>query len=460
MNVPLVGRTARQTVSRFTLPQGISHISKQSFIYASQTICSQRYYSTPILSNASKGPLDGVRILDFTRILAGPFCTMILADYGADVIKVEQAGHGDETRQWKASGEDTFWKPGLGPISIFYSAINRNKRSLTVDLKQQKGKEIIHRLIKDGDIDVVVENYVPGTGDRLGIGYKELSRLNPRLIYASLSGYGHGGPYEHRAGYDAIAAAEAAFMHLNGHPDSAPARAPLGTTDMSTGLFTHGAIAAALYSREKSGRGQHISASLFETQIAMLVNVGGNWLNRQVEGQRFGAGHPSVVPYNAWKCRNGIWIVIAANSQRQYENLCKRIERPDLITDERFKNNSVRVKNRKVLDKILADELVTRTSDEWMKILDGSGLAHGPINTVQKAMEHPQTVARDMIQEREWDALTGGQWKTIGPAVKFSETKATVRALPAQLGEHSEAVLQEAGYQEDEIEEMREAGVL
>jgi succinate---hydroxymethylglutarate CoA-transferase len=398
-----------------------------------------------------RGPLDGVRILDFTRVLAGPFCTQILADYGADVIKVEEPTKGDGTRAWKGKGEAEVWKPDIGPMSFFFAAINRGKRSIELDLKKPEGKEAVHRLVRDGSIDVVIENFVPGTADRLGIGYEVLSKLNSRLIYASLSGYGDSGPYAKRAGYDAIAAAEAGFMQVTGHPGAPPIRAGLGMTDMATGLYTHGAIMGALYSREKTGRGQHISASLFESQVSMLINVGVNWLNRGIEGQRHGAAHPSAVPYNAWRCKNDIWMVVAANSEQQYQILCRKIDRRELIEDERFKTNALRVENRKAIDDILADIFVTKTSDEWLKVFDGSGLAHGPVNTIQRAFEHPQIEGRDMVLPLEWDALESGSWKGIGPAVKFSETKAEVTRMPPRLGEHTSEVLKEAGYTVEDI---------
>jgi succinate---hydroxymethylglutarate CoA-transferase len=339
-------------------------------------------------------------------------------------------------------------------MSFFFAAINRGKRSIELDLKTPEGKEAVHRLVRDGSIDVVIENFVPGTADRLGIGYEDLSKLNSRLIYASLSGYGDSGPYAKRAGYDAIAAAEAGFMQVTGHPGAPPIRAGLGMTDMATGLYTHGAIMGALYSREKTGRGQHISASLFESQVSMLINVGVNWLNRGIEGQRHGAAHPSAVPYNAWRCKNDIWMVVAANSEQQYQILCRKVERPELIEDDRFKTNALRVENRKAIDDILADIFITKTSDEWLKVFDGSGLAHGPVNTIQRAFEHPQIEGRDMVLPLEWDALESGGWKGIGPAVKFSETKAGVRRMPPRLGEHTSEVLKEAGYTSEDIEKV------
>ncbi|KAK4539412.1 hypothetical protein LTR36_010975 [Oleoguttula mirabilis] len=418
----------------------------------------KRYNSSSPSSPLRDGPLKGIRVLDFSRILAGPFCTQILADYGADVIKVEVPGQGDETRSWQGKGEAAAWKDGTGPISFYFAAINRNKRSLTLDLKKPEALEVVRQLVKESD--VVVENFVPGGADRLGIGYAELSKLNPRLIYASISGYGSDGPYAKRAGYDAIAAAEGGLMHITGHPDGGPVRPGLGMTDMSTGLYTHGAIMAALYSREKTGRGQNISASLFETQISLLINIGANWLNMGRDGQRFGAAHPSIVPYNTWRCEDGIWLTLGANNDRQFKTLCQRIGRTELLDDHRFETNALRVEHRPVMDEILDSVFAAKTSKEWLQVLDGSGLAHGPVNSIQKAFEHPQTVAREMVQPMQWDAVASGEWKGIGVPVKFSETKGSVRERPPTLGEHTENVLSEAGYSVDDIRRLRDCGAV
>ncbi|KAK5734072.1 hypothetical protein LTR17_009199 [Elasticomyces elasticus] len=414
--------------------------------------------STLNASQAANGPLKGIRVLDFGRILAGPFCSQILADYGADVIKVEQPKQGDETRSWHAKGEAAAWKPDTGPISFYFASVNRNKRSLTLDLKKPEALEIVRKLVKD--IDVVIENFVPGGADKLGVGYAELSKINPRLIYASISGYGSSGPYAKRAGYDAIAAAEGGLMHITGHPDGGPVRPGLGMTDMSTGLYTHGAILAALYNREKTGRGQHISASLFETQLSLLINIGANWLNMGVDGKRFGAAHPSIVPYNTWKCKDGIWLAVAANNDRQFRTLCRLINRLDLPEDSRFVTNAQRVEHRPLMDEIFDSVFASKTSGEWLEVMDGSGLAHGPVNSIQKAFEHPQAEARDMVHPVPWDAVASGEWKGIGPAVKFSETKATIRERPPRLGEHTESVLAEAGYSDDEVNKLRESGAI
>ena len=440
------------------LPVTNSAVPRQGFLATLTTNRKNttRPYSTPQRSPSSPGPLAGLKVLDFTRVLAGPFCTQILADYGATVTKVEQPG-GEETRKWRGAGEDDFWKADTGPMSLYFAALNRSKRSVALDLKKPAGIEVVKRLAQDAD--VLVENFVPGTAERLGMGFDVLSQINPRLVYTSISGYGTTGPYAQGAGYDAIAAAETGFMHCTGHPDSPPVRAAFGMTDMSTGLFAHGAIMAALLERSRSGKGQHISASLWETQLAMTVNVGGNWINRGVEGGRYGAAHPSAVPYNAWACEDGVHIVVAANSDKQYAKLCTRLEREDLISDARFETNALRVKNRKAIDDILASIFATKTSDEWLKILSGSGLAHGPVNTIERAFRHPQIEPRRMVEAVEWEAAEGGEWKTLGVPVKFSQTRGEVRGPPSLVGEHTEEVLREAGFDGDEIERMRKDGV-
>ncbi|KAK6438988.1 hypothetical protein LTR95_004809 [Oleoguttula sp. CCFEE 5521] len=414
--------------------------------------------STLASSRQSSRPLEGVRVLDFSRILAGPFCSQILADYGADVIKVEQPGQGDETRSWQGTGEDQDWAEDAKPISFYFAAINRNKRSVTLDLKKPKALDVVYELMKKSD--VVLENFVPGGADRLGIGYEKLSALNPGLIYASISGYGSAGPYSKRAGYDAIAAAEGGLMHITGHPDGGPVRPGLGMTDMSTGLYTHGAIMAALYARDRTGKGQHISSSLFETQISLLINVGANWLNRGIDGKRYGAAHPSIVPYNTWKCKDGSWLALAANNDRQYRTLCLKIGRDDLVVDERFATNAKRVEHRPLMDDIFNDVFSAKTSKEWLTLLDGSGLAHGPVNSIQQAFEHPQTRARNMVQSVEWDAVRSGEWQGIGTPVKFSDADTSLRSRPPKLGEHTDEVLGEVGYDKDQIERLRNEGVV
>ncbi|KXS96448.1 hypothetical protein AC578_3223 [Pseudocercospora eumusae] len=418
---------------------------------------SRRHRSSQAAAASPKAPLAGIRILDFGRILAAPFCSQILADYGADVIKIEQPKTGDETRVYRIKGELSKWKPEVQPMSFYFASLNRNKRSITLDLKQKAAVEVVHRLVETAD--VVLENFIPGRGDKLGIGYAELAKINSGLIYCSLSGYGHTGPDSGRAGYDAIATAEGGLQHITGEPKGSPVRPGLGMIDMSTGLFAHGAIMAALRHRDQTGKGQHIDCSLFGTQISMLVNIGANWLNMQHEGQRFGSGHPSMHPVGVWKCKDGMYLTLSITNDRQFKLLCQRLGHPELPDDVGFATNDMRVANRENLDEVLNQILREKSVDEWMQIFEGSGLAVGPVNTIQKAFEHPQTKARDMVQSRLWDAVEAGEWKAIGPAVKFSEIEPEIRRLPPRLGEHTDEVLTEIGYTPEEIEDLRKLGI-
>lgn len=405
----------------------------------------------------TSGPLSGIRVLDLSRILAGPFCTQLLADYGADVIKVEQPKTGDDTRHWKIAGEAEYWNPDAQSMSLYYSSVNRNKRSITLDLKKPKGLNVLYELVERSD--VFVENFITGGAAKLGIGYEKLRSLNDRLVYASISGYGASGPYAKRAGYDAIAAAEGGLMHITGMPDGKPLRPGLGMVDMSTGLLMHGAILAALRARDTTGKGQKLDASLFETQLSLLINVGTGWLNMGIDGKRYGAAHPSIVPYDTYKTKDG-YFAMGANNEKQWKLLCERLDRMDLFENERFKSNALRVKHREELDAIVTGLLVEKTNDEWLQVLEGSGLAHGPVNSIQRAFEHPQAEARSMVVEKSSDYAKSGSIKMIGPAVKFSETAAKVRSTAPMLGEHTDEVLSELGYSIDEVDQMRKEGVV
>ncbi|KAK8250576.1 CoA-transferase [Phyllosticta capitalensis] len=403
-----------------------------------------------------QGPLAGLKVLDLSRILAAPFCTQILADYGADVIKVEQRGTGDDSRQWTVSGEDGKWKTE-GPMSFYFNAINRNKRSITLDLKKREGRNILLRLAKTSD--VLIENFVPGKVEELGIGYEAVSRLNPRIIYASISGYGSSGPYAKRAGYDAIAAAEAGLMHITGEPGQLPVRPGLGMVDMCTGLYMHGAILAALSARDKTGKGQKLDASLFETQISLLINIGANWLNLGLEGKRYGNAHPSIAPYNTFKAKDG-YIALGANNDRQFKILADRIGRKDLLDDPKFQTNAARVQHRQTLDGILNEILKEKPIRDWMEVFDGSGLAHGPVNTIEKAFAHPQIDARSMVESIPCQEVEAGELKMIGVPVKFGETKGRIRSRAPFLGEHSDEILAEIGYTEAEVDGLRDGAVI
>ncbi|KAJ5666616.1 hypothetical protein N7462_011025 [Penicillium macrosclerotiorum] len=400
----------------------------------------------------NSGPLKGVRILDLTRVLAGPFCTQILADYGADVLKIENPKGGDDTRLWRTTGEKDLWKATESEMSAYFCTINRNKRSITLNLKSQKGRDILFQLVKHSD--VVVDNFIPGKMEELGIGYRQLCDVNPSIIHASVSGYGATGPYAHRAGYDAIAAAEAGLMHITGEKDGPPSRPGLGLTDMSTGLYLHGAILAALYSRQKTGQGQKIDTSLFETQVSLLSNVAMSWLNAGESAQRWGTEHPSIVPYQAFRTKD-THIVLGATNDRQFKMLCRLIDRRDLAKDPLFAHNASRVANRSKLTVELGSIMVSKTTNEWLSILEGSGMPYGPINTIDSVFAHPQTKAREMLYSMPHKAAVSGEVKILGIPVKFSKTRPQIRMPPPSLGEHTDITLKEMGVSDAEIREMR-----
>ncbi|OJD25570.1 hypothetical protein ACJ73_03057 [Blastomyces percursus] len=438
--------------------RGLTHMANVSR-YQQAPYLAQKFYSSTTSPDRGKGDafgaLHGFKILDLTRVLAGPFCTQILADYGADVIKVEQPGKGDDTRYWRTEGEGEKWK--TDSISCYFACVNRNKRSITLNLKSEKGKEVLLDLVKVSD--VVVENFVPGKMDELGIGYDVLSKINPAIIHASISGYGAAGPYAQRAGYDIIAAAEGGLLHITGEADGPPTKPGIGLTDLCTGLYMHGAIMAALQARHRTGKGQKLDGSLFETQLSLLINVASSWLNMGQEAQRWGTAHPSIVPYEAFKTKDS-YLVLGATNNRQFGVLAERMGRPDLATDERFLTNDSRVRNRSELNNILYDLFNAKMTDEWLDIFDNSGMPYGPINSLERVFTHTQAHAREMVKSIDFDAAVNGTFKVTGFPVKFSNTEASIRSNPPLLGEHTDDVLQELGLSQVKLADLRREKVI
>lgn len=368
------------------------------------------------------GPLTGIKILDLSRVLAAPLCSQILADYGAEVIKIEDH-KGDDTRHWKTPGEDEHWKSGVGPMSNYFAAVNRNKRSICLNLKHQQGKDVFMRLAKDAD--VLIENMRPGVTEKLGIDYETVKATNPAIIYASVSGYGPSGPFAKRAGYDMIAAAEAGLLHLTGQRNGPPVRPGLGLTDMCTGLYTHGAIMAALHARTATGRGQKIDASLFESQVALLTNVAATWLNMGQEAERWGTQHPSVVPYDAFKSKD-LYFVCGATNDKQFKILCALLNLPDLPQDPRFVTNAARVEHRDDLFPLLNDAFRQKTTVEWVEAFEGSGMPYAPINTMERVFDHPQTRARNMVRQIKLDSAKSGSISILGTHLFDDEASISV----------------------------------
>ncbi|CEJ94362.1 hypothetical protein VHEMI09899 [[Torrubiella] hemipterigena] len=342
-------------------------------------------------------------------------------------------------------------------MSNYFSAVNRNKRSLTLDLKKPSGKQVLRDLLREAD--VLVENFKPGTMDRLGLGYDSLKEAYPHLIYASISGYGRSGPYSSRGGYDPIAGAEAGLLHVTGERNGPPVRPGLGLIDMSTGLYLHGAIIAALYARGIHGKGQRVDGSLFETQMSMLINVGLSWLNLGIEAERWGCQHPSIAPYDAFKTKD-LYLVCGATNDAQFGDLCRLLGLDSLPDDERFATNPKRVDNRDELSRIFNNVLRSKTTDEWLQVFEGTGLPFAPINNMQRTFDHPQAEARDMVASVAVEAAKSGKMKLIGPAIKFSESQTGIRREPPVLGQHTDEVLGELGLSSNEVAKLREQGVI
>eukprot|EP01137_Pigoraptor_chileana_P014969 Opistho-2@70279 len=405
-------------------------------------------YSVDSNVAASEGPLSGIRVVDLTRVLAGPFCTMQLGDLGADVIKIELPQTGDDTRAWGP--------PFVHGESAYFLCVNRNKRSITVNLKSPEGVQIVRDLVAKSD--VLVENYLPGKLASMGLGYETLSKVNPKLVYCSITGYGPTGPYKDRAGYDVIAAGMGGLMHITGPEDGSPVKVGVAITDMATGLYAHGAIMAALFARTRTGKGQKIDCSLLETQIAVLANIGSNYLIAGSESRRWGSAHESIVPYSGFPTSDGHVIVGAVNN-RQFVALCDLLGMPHLSKDPRYIENRDRVKHRKELTATLDAAFRKHTTEEWLGRLRRSGLAHGPINTVAQAHNDPQVLHREMVREIEHP--TAGSIKVAGIPVKYSETKPTIRRPPPLLGQHTDEVLASVtGYDAARIAHLHKAGAV
>jgi crotonobetainyl-CoA:carnitine CoA-transferase CaiB-like acyl-CoA transferase len=400
------------------------------------------------MTQAAAGALHGVRVLDLTRVLAGPYCTMFLGDLGAEVVKVEQPGVGDDTRGWGP--------PFAGGESAYFLSVNRNKKSLALDLKSPEGKGLLRRLAYKSD--VLIENFRPGTMERLGLGEKDLRGAHPRLIYASLSAFGADGPMSASPGYDLIVQAWGGLMSITGLPDGEPTKVGVAIIDVIAGLMLGKAICAALYARERLGVGQKLDTSLLEAQVACLVNAGSNYLiGGQIPG-RYGNAHPSIVPYQSFKTADG-YLVVGVASETIWKRFCFAIGRADLIDHPRFVKNAERVAHRDELLKMLGEIFSSRDSKTWSQILQEAEVPCAPVQTVDQVFNDPQVSHRDMLAEMEHPSA--GKIKMAGIPVKFSATPATLRLPPPRLGEHTQNVLEDwLGMNEQEIAVLGEKGIV
>ncbi len=371
--------------------------------------------------------LSDVVVVDLSRVLAGPYCTMILGDLGATVIKVEQPGRGDDTRQ--------FGPPYIAGESAYYLGLNRNKYSILLDFSTPEGKQRLLELIRTAT--VLVENFRPGTLQRQGLDYETLKAINPGLIYCSISGYGQTGPYASRPGYDFVAQAESGIMAVTGEIDGDPQRVGSPVGDVSAGMFACTAILAALRVRDRTGQGQHIDIALIETTMSLLSNVASNYLISGEEASRFGNGHPNIVPYQAFHTRDG-HVVVSCGNDRLYQSLCRLLGREDLASDPRFATNPQRVRNRNELVPVLQEAFLARTTDEWLPELRAAGIPCGPINSVSQIFNDPHIQARGYVWE--CDHPTAGKIKLAGSPMHFSETPTRLYKAPPLLGEDDEKV--------------------
>jgi|HubBroStandDraft_6_1064221.scaffolds.fasta_scaffold00031_63 crotonobetainyl-CoA:carnitine CoA-transferase CaiB-like acyl-CoA transferase len=395
----------------------------------------------------SSGPLAGVRILDLSRILSGPFATMVFADLGADVIKLENPRTGDDTREWAP--------PYQGDQSAYFLSVNRNKRGIAVDLKSAQGREIALRIADRAD--VVVENFRPGTAGRLGLGYDDLSARNPGLIYASISGFGQTGPYSSEPGYDAIAQALGGLMSVTGEADGEPVRVGNSAADLGASMWAAIGILAALHARHTTGRGEWIDISLLDGQIASLTYLAGGYFASGEVPRRYGSAHPSIVPYQALRTADG-HLMVAVGNDTLWQRFAPLIGLAELVDDPRFVSNPQRVANRTALIPLIEAALAARSSDAWAEELAGVGIPAGAINAVDAALAHAQVQARDMVLTAEHP--TAGTLRMTGSPIKLSRYTATVRRPPPTLGEHTDEVLGEFGYAAEDIVALRDAGVV
>ena len=394
------------------------------------------------------GPFEGIRVLDLSQAATGPYCTMLLGDLGAEVIKVERPERGDDTRQWGP--------PFIEGESAYFLSLNRNKKSLSLNLKHPEGLKIALELARRSD--VFVENFRPDTLERLGLGYQALSAMNPRLIYCSISAFGPTGPYRNYPGYDVIISALGGLMGITGEKDRPPCKVGVAVTDVSTGIMAQGAISAALYAREKTGKGQRIDLSLLETQVSVLINQASNYLLAGIIPQRAGSHHPSIVPYQAFKAKD-IYVTVGAGNDELFRKLCNVLDIPELAEDTRFKTNPDRVKHRDALEEILQERLKTKTAAEWFQILSSAGVPCGPVNTLDRVFQDPQVLHRKMVEEI--DHPRAGRIRLVGLPVKFTDTPAEIRTPPPVLGEHTQEVLQGLlGYDPARIEKLRAEGAI
>jgi crotonobetainyl-CoA:carnitine CoA-transferase CaiB-like acyl-CoA transferase len=388
----------------------------------------------------STGPLSGVRVVDLTHMLAGPYCTWLMGALGADIIKIEMPGRGDFTR---GIG------PFLGDASIYFLSVNRNKRSLTLNLKHAEGRAALKRLVLGADI--FVENNRPGVMERLGLDYSAISAVNPRIVYASVSGFGQTGPYSHRPAFDAVIQAMGGTMSITGEEAGPAIRVGASIGDIGASMFAAVGILAALHERDRLGRGSRVDVAMLDAQIAMLENALARYLNTGEVPKRLGTRHPLIAPFQAFLTADNP-IIVCVDTESQWQQLCAAIEKPALATDTRFAEAGSRLRHHTELEAILTAVFETRTAAHWLRVLDAAGVPSGPINTIPEVAADPHVRARDMIVEV-------GEGRFAAQPIRLGHPLACERPAPT-LGQHTAEILAELGYDPDAIEHLRNAGAI
>jgi crotonobetainyl-CoA:carnitine CoA-transferase CaiB-like acyl-CoA transferase len=393
------------------------------------------------------GVLEGIRIVDFSRALAGPYCTMLLGDMGAEVIKIEMPGTGDDSRGWGP--------PFIKGESAYFLSINRNKKSISLNLKSEESKEIIQKLIQTAE--VLVETNRPGAMDRLGLGYNEVQKIKPDIIYCSISGFGQDGPYRQRPGFDQVLQGMGGLMGLTGEPGGAPMKVGVAVTDIATGMFAAIGILSAIYHKQKTGEGQWVDASMLDGQVSWLTYQGGRYLASGEIPEKTGSGHPLIVPYQAFKAKDA-YINIAVGNDNLWKKFCEAVNLQDIVDDPRFATNAKRVENRNEVVAIIGKVIATKTMDEWLAILEKAGIPCGPIYTVDKIFSDPQVLSRNMLVDVDHPKC--GKIRLTGVPIKLSKTPGAVSLPPPFLGQHNQEMLQELGYASKDIEDFKSRKVI
>lgn len=397
--------------------------------------------------SATPTALAGIRVLDLSRVVAGPLCASLLGDLGAEVTKVEGPTHPDETRGW--------FPPDVSEVGVYFATVNRNKRAITVDLKTDAGRDIIRALVRQSD--VIVENFTAGTLDRLGLGYAELRRINPGVVLCSITGFGQTGPDREQPGYDVLAQAMSGFSSMNGAPESEPTKAPIALADMLTGLHATIAIQAALRAREQTGVGQQLDLSLLDSMVFSLLNLGTTYLNTGEVPPRYGNQHQTLVPYQRFETRDHD-IVVAVGNDAQFVRLCAELGTPALASDQRFASASGRIRHREILIPLVAAAIAERGAAELLTALRELRVPCGPVNSIPAVFAEPQVVARGLVQEVAHPVA--GTLRLLGAPFGLDGGPTVVRRAPPLFSEHTDEVLTELGYTPEQLADLRTSGVI